>query len=217
MPSALKPIFRDSTSATTPRMIGQRSTRCFFVHETSGNDCTSISPWAPSSGSSLPSCRSSATGLRTATAQVEIPRIITPSSTAWPPTGASRWAISAPSGRRALSSATGALRLGRCALGGAALEALHAAARVHELLTPGVERVAVRADLDVQLGLGRARGELVAAGAANVRLDVFGMDLSLHEFDSSWADQGRRPPAESARGGARREAERPVVAGREAP
>ena len=29
-------------------------------------------------------------GVRTATAQVETPRIITPSSTAWPPTGASR-------------------------------------------------------------------------------------------------------------------------------
>jgi hypothetical protein len=57
-------------------------------------------------------------------------------------------------------------------------------------VSPGVERVAVRADLDVQLGLGRARGELVAAGAANVRLDVFGMDLGLHEFDSTWADQG---------------------------
>src|SRR5436190_3126421 len=188
MPSALKPSFSDSTSATTPRMIGQRSTRCFFVHETSGNEDTSISPWAPSSGSSLPSCRSSGTGLRTATAQVEMPRIITPSSTACPPTGASRWAISAPSGRRALSSATGVLRLGRRALGGAALEALDAAARVHELLAPRVERVAVRADLDVQLGLGRARGELVATGAAHVGLDVLGMNLGLHDIDSSSAD-----------------------------
>ena len=40
MPSALKPIFSDSASATTPRMTGQRSTRWRFVHETSGNDST---------------------------------------------------------------------------------------------------------------------------------------------------------------------------------
>src|SRR5205823_8611648 len=91
------------------------------------------------------------------------------------------------------------LRLGgRLALGGAALEALDAAAGVNELLAPGVERMAVRADLDVQLGLGRARGELVAAGAADVRLDVFEMDLGLHGFDSSWADQGWRPARQRA-------------------
>src|SRR5436190_1677756 len=201
MPSALKPSFSDSTSATTPRMIGQRSTRCFLVHETSGNELTSIAPCAPCSGSSLPSCRSSGTGLRTATAQVEMPRIITPSSTAWPPTGASRWAISSPSGIRTGSAADRGARgavactrgLGRglgglLALGGAALEALDAAAGVHELLAPRVERVAVRADLDVQLGLGRARGELVAARAAHVGLDVLGMNLGLHDIDSSSAD-----------------------------
>ena len=38
MPSAEKPIFSDSASATTPRMIGQRKTRWRFVHETSGNE-----------------------------------------------------------------------------------------------------------------------------------------------------------------------------------
>ena len=42
-------------------------------------------------------------GLRTATAQVETPRIITPSSTAWPPTGASREATGMPSGIRVTS------------------------------------------------------------------------------------------------------------------
>ena len=42
--------------------------------------------------------------MRTATAQVETPRIITPSSTAWPPTGASRLATSAPSGMRSGSA-----------------------------------------------------------------------------------------------------------------
>src|SRR2546421_3639625 len=217
MPSALKPIFRDSTRATTPRMIGQRRTRCRFSHDTSGKEETSISPWAPCSGSSLPSCRSAGTGFRTATAQVEMPRIITPSSTAWPPTGASRWAISSPSGIRTGSAADcdarGAVActppglrsgLGGLALGGAALEALDATAGVHELLAPRVERVAVRADLDVQLGLGRARGELVAAGAADVRLDVFGMDLGLHEFDSTWVGQGRSRPGASARCGSGR-------------
>jgi hypothetical protein len=77
MPSALKPMLSDSTSATTPRITGQRSARWRLVQETSGNDRTSIPP----------------SGWRVATAQVETPRIITPSMTAWPPTGASRPAI----------------------------------------------------------------------------------------------------------------------------
>ena len=55
------------------------------------------------------------------------------------------------------------------ALGHAALEALDAPAAVHELLPAGVERVAVRAHLDVQLVLRRAGDELVAARAAHVR------------------------------------------------
>ena len=66
------------------------------------------------------------------------------------------------------------------ALGGAALEALHAATRVDQLLLARVERVAVRADLHVDLVLGRARRELVAARAAHVSLDVLRMDVSLH-------------------------------------
>ena len=76
--------------------------RCFFVHETSGSVLTLMSP---SSLSGAPS----GVGRRTATAQVETPRIITPSSTAWPPTGLSRAAISAPSGRRVSSVAAAAL------------------------------------------------------------------------------------------------------------
>ena len=63
---ARKPIFSDSASATTPRITGQRRTRWRFAQETIGSEVTSISP----------------SGLRTATAQVETPRIITPSSTA---------------------------------------------------------------------------------------------------------------------------------------
>ena len=53
-----------------------------------------ISPNAASSGERSPSPSCSAVGLRTATAQFETPRIITPSSTACPPSGASRWAVS---------------------------------------------------------------------------------------------------------------------------
>ena len=51
MPSALKPMTSDSTSATTPRTIGRRSRRCFLRTDVSGNEVTSISPWAPRSGS----------------------------------------------------------------------------------------------------------------------------------------------------------------------
>ena len=61
-----------------------------FVQETSGSEITSISPFAPSFESAPPSASCSAEGLRTATAQVEMPRIMTPSRTAWPPIGASR-------------------------------------------------------------------------------------------------------------------------------
>ena len=83
MLSALKPMFSDSASATTPRITGQRSTRWRFAHETSGNDWTSISPAAASPiSSSRPPAICSGSGLRTATAQVETPRIITPSRTA---------------------------------------------------------------------------------------------------------------------------------------
>src|ERR1041385_1150258 len=60
------------------------------------------------------------------------------------------------------------------------LEALDPAAGIHHLLLPRVERVAVGADLDVKLRLRRSRLELVAAGAANMRDDVLGMDAGFH-------------------------------------
>src|SRR6476661_5275828 len=150
--SAEKPIFSDSASATTPRITGQRRIECFFSQDVSGEAVTSISP----------------SGVRTATAQVETPRIITPSSTACPPTGASFDAIRRPSGRRVALKVPRRRALGRgaaavAALGHAPLEALDATARVDELLPARVERVAVGADLDVDVALGRARGELVAA------------------------------------------------------
>src|SRR4051812_31873588 len=103
-------------------------------------------------------------GVRTATAQLDGPRIITPSRTAWPPI-----------------AALTALRLLRLpGPRGPALEALDPAARVHELLLARVERVAVGADLDVQLGLGGARLERVPAGAGHVREHVLGMDTGFH-------------------------------------
>jgi hypothetical protein len=68
-------------------------------------------------------------------------------------------------------------------LGGAALEALHATAGVDQLLTPGVEGMAFRADLDVELGLRGAGREFVAAGAAYVGFDVFGVDSWLHVYE----------------------------------
>src|SRR3954471_8825934 len=91
--------------------------------------------------------------------------------------------MSAPSGRRWVSGIA-PLGASAAALGGAALEALDAPAGVDELLPARVERVAVGADLDVDLGLGRARRELVAARAADVGLDVLGMDRALHRRSS---------------------------------
>ena len=110
IPSALKPIASDSPRATTPRTIGTRSQRCRLSTEISGNDWTSISPAA--SPASRPSWRVElvGAGMRTATAQVEMPRIITPSRTAWPPTGASRVARAAggasPRHRRLVATLT---------------------------------------------------------------------------------------------------------------
>jgi hypothetical protein len=65
-------------------------------------------------------------------------------------------------------------------LGRPTLETLHPAAGVDQLLTPSVEGMAFRADLDVKLGLRGAGHELVPAGAADVGLDVFRMDFWLH-------------------------------------
>src|SRR4051794_28279901 len=195
-PSALKPIPSDSTSATTPRMIGRRSALCFLSTEVSGNSSTAISPRVLSGAPS-------GAGLRTATAQWPTPRIITPSRTAWPPTGASRWATSwSPSG--ATRAAAVLIERPRSALGGAggaAAEAVDAAAGVHELLPARVERVAVRADLDVDLGLRRAGRELVAARAPHVGLDVFGVDSGLHRFTQCSVENTPQRAAGFARAG----------------
>src|SRR4029450_380292 len=62
----------------------------------------------------------------------------------------------------------------------ATLETPHPAPRVDELLLARLERVAVRADLDVQLRLRRAGLEGVPARAVDRREHVFGVDAGLH-------------------------------------
>ena len=79
---ARKPIAIEPPRATMPRMMGSRRTRWRRMTDSSGWELTSISPRAASSGESSPCSSCSALGLRTATAQLETPRIITPSSTA---------------------------------------------------------------------------------------------------------------------------------------
>src|SRR5262249_51164507 len=138
MASARKPIARDSPSAMTPRTIGRRKTQWRRITESIGLATYSIVP----------------RGVRTATAQCEGARIITPSRTAWPPMGE---LIAGP--LSAAGGAAGPLE--------PALEALDPAARVHQLLLAGVEGMALGADLDMQLGLRRTHLELVAARAAD--------------------------------------------------
>src|SRR5262245_57016016 len=151
--SARRPRTRLSARATTPRTIGTRSQR----RPCAQGEIAPSTTWMVSSGR------------RTATDQLVTPRIITPSMTAWPPTcpaGAAR-AARRSLGRRLLA----ARKL--------ALEALDPASGVDQLLLAGVERVAVAADLHLDLRLGGAGGELRAARAPHVGLDVLGMDLCL--------------------------------------
>src|SRR4051794_40007786 len=182
--SARKPTCSDWARATTPRTSGSLASLRARFQATMGNDWTAISP----------------SGVREATAHVETPRIITPSNTAWPPTAASRWtgrlrsgllttptSAARPSASVAASAAAGALR-------GAALEALDAAAGVHELLLARVEGMAVGADLDVHVALGRAGDELVPARTANRRLDVLRMDFGLHSYTKYSGKRAERQP-----------------------
>src|SRR6478735_9235230 len=64
------------------------------------------------------------------------------------------------------------------------LEAGHAAAAVEDLLLAGVEGVALRADLDVNLSarLRAARRERVAAAAVHRRVDVVRVNARFHGF-----------------------------------
>jgi hypothetical protein len=65
-------------------------------------------------------------------------------------------------------------------LGGATLEPLDAATGVDQLLLARVKGVALGAELDMQIALGRPRVELVAARAVHVGKRVFGVDCCLH-------------------------------------
>ena len=64
----------------------------------------------------------------------------------------------------------------------ALLEAVNTSARINELLLAGVERMALRANIDAQLLLHGTRFKRLAANAANDRLTVVRMDLFLHGF-----------------------------------
>src|SRR5204862_5741978 len=61
-----------------------------------------------------------------------------------------------------------------------ALEPLDPATRVDELLLARVERMTVRADLHMELGLRGSRLERVPAGARHGREDIFGMNSCFH-------------------------------------
>src|ERR671931_1121807 len=148
MARARKPIASDSPRATMPRTTGRRKMRCRAIGERIGWLTWAISP----------------SGLRTATDQLDGPRIITPSRTACPPTVVKR--------ELAPARAAGALE--------PALEPLDTSAGIDELLLARVERVAVRADLDVELGPRRPGLERVPAGTRHGCDYVLRVDLRLH-------------------------------------
>src|SRR5262245_47804900 len=62
----------------------------------------------------------------------------------------------------------------------APVEALHAASGVENALLSREERVALRADVNLELRLGAADLKGVAARAGDGRLDVVWMDVGLH-------------------------------------
>jgi hypothetical protein len=61
------------------------------------------------------------------------------------------------------------------------LEFLHAAGRIHELHFAGEERVARRADFDVDVFLGAARLKLVATAADHVGFIILGVTVFFHD------------------------------------
>ena len=64
----------------------------------------------------------------------------------------------------------------------ALLEAIDTAAALNGLLFAGVERMALGADFDLQLGLGGTGLERCTAHAANDGLTILGMDLFFHFY-----------------------------------
>src|SRR5690606_38406718 len=69
-------------------------------------------------------------------------------------------------------------------------EAVHAALGVDQLLAAREERVAVGADLEVQILFGGAGLPRRAAGAVNRDLVVIGMDAGLHDRVPDLPDPG---------------------------
>ena len=59
-------------------------------------------------------------------------------------------------------------------------EALDASGRIDETLLAGEERMALRTDVRMDLGLSRSSLERIAAGALHSRRMVFGMDVGFH-------------------------------------
>ena len=191
--SARRPIAIEPPSATTPRSSGRRSTRWRRSAEVNGNACTSIPP----SGISR-SPRSSCAASRCAHGHGPGPHAahhhalehgLSPDRRVAP----------GPRHARALLRRGGLL----AAASRAALEALDATARVDQLLPARVERVAVRADLDAELGLRGARLELVSAGAADGRRRVLRMDVALH-VNTKCSGGATRPTRRSRRCGCAR-------------
>lgn len=62
------------------------------------------------------------------------------------------------------------------------VEAIHAAAGVHQLLLARKERMALGADFHPDLRLGGTGLDDIAAGAANHRRSILGMDSVFHCF-----------------------------------
>jgi len=64
------------------------------------------------------------------------------------------------------------------------IEFVHTAGAIHDLLFSSVERVALRANFDVEFGFahGRFSGEFVAARAGNIDFVVVGMNFRFHGF-----------------------------------
>src|SRR5713101_4099915 len=148
----------DSARILTPRMNGRR------IHGWSAGSHSRR--WA--------SVAISPPGNRTASAQRCGPRIITPSTRAWPPMDGRPCPPAA--GAWPLTSRSDAGRAAPVLL----LEALHPASGVHELLLARVEGVALRADLDLQVRLRRLGLKRVPARAPDIRQHVVGMDPCLH-------------------------------------
>ena len=64
----------------------------------------------------------------------------------------------------------------------ALLEAIHASARIYQLLLAGEERMALGADIDAQFLLGRAGFKSLAANETDDRLAVLRMYALFHGF-----------------------------------